>query len=89
MARELTTLIERSCRPGIFVSDDGTELTSNVILKWCSEHKIEQHHIAKGKPMPNGFVDSFNGRMRDGLLNETLFCNLAHARDVIVNWFTY
>jgi len=65
------------------VSDNGTELTSNAILLWCSEHKVEWHYIAPDKPMQNGFVESFNGRMRDELLNETMFRNLAHARVMI------
>jgi transposase InsO family protein len=64
VARELTTLIERRGRPGMIVSDNGTELTSNAILRWCAEHKIEWHYIAPGKPMQNGFIESFNGRMR-------------------------
>ncbi len=38
--------------------------------------------------MQNGFVESFNGRMRDEFLNETLFRNLAHARDLIAAWVT-
>ncbi len=64
VARELTALIERRGKPGMIVSDNGTELTSNAILRWCSEHRIEWHYIAPGKPMQNGFVESFNGRMR-------------------------
>ena len=88
MARELTALIERRGKPGMIVSDNGTELTSNAILKWCAETKIEWHYIAPGKPMQNGFVESFNGRMRDEFLNETLFRNLAHARDLIAAWVT-
>ncbi|PQV52793.1 transposase InsO family protein, partial [Defluviimonas denitrificans] len=51
VARELTTLIERRGKPGMIVSDNGTELTSNAILRWCSEHRIEWHYIAPGKPM--------------------------------------
>ena len=51
MARELTALIERRGKPGMIVSDNGTELTSNAILKWCAEHKVEWHYIALGKPM--------------------------------------
>ncbi|MBN7787751.1 IS3 family transposase [Ponticoccus gilvus] len=86
VARELTALIERRGKPGMIVSDNGTELTSNAILRWCSEHRIEWHYIAPGKPMQNGFVESFNGRMRDELLNETMFRNLAHARVVIAAW---
>ena len=70
----------------MIVSDNGTELTSNAILRWCSERRIEWHYIAPGKPMQNGFGESFNGRMRDELLNETMFCNLADARVVITAW---
>ncbi|NVO29556.1 IS3 family transposase, partial [Donghicola sp. C2-DW-16] len=86
VARELTTLIERRGKPGMIVSDNGTELTSNAILRWCAENQIEWHYIAPGKPMQNGFVESFNGRMRDELLNETMFRNLAHTRTVIAAW---
>jgi putative transposase len=88
VAREPTALIERRGRPGMIVSDNGTELTSNAILRWCAEHKIEWHYIAPGKPMQNGFIESFNGPMRDEFLNETLFRNLAHARDLISAWVT-
>ncbi|WP_143514690.1 IS3 family transposase [Primorskyibacter flagellatus] len=86
VARELATLIERRGRPGMIVSDNGTELTSNAILTFATERKIEWHYIAPGKPMQNGFVESFNGRMRDELLNETMFRNMAHARAVIRAW---
>lgn len=88
VARELTALIERRGKPGMIVSDNGTELTWNAILKWCAEAKVEWHYIAPGKPMQNGFVESFNGRMRDEFLNETLFRNLAHARNLIAEWVT-
>ena len=86
VARELTSLIDRRGKPGMIVSDNGTELTSNAILRWCSENYIEWHYIAPGKPMQNGFVESINGRMRDELLNETMFRNLAHTRAVIAAW---
>ncbi len=83
LARELTALIDRRGPHGKIVSDKGAELTSNAILKWCAEHKIEWHYIAPVKPMQNGFVESFNGRMRHAFLNETPLRNLAHARDPI------
>lgn len=86
VARELTALIERHGKPGMIVSDNGTEPTSNATLNFAAEHRIEWHYIAPGKPMQNGFVESFNGRMRDELLNETMFRNLAHARVVITAW---
>ena len=64
----------------MIVSDHGTEFTSNAMLGWTSEHQIAWHFIAPGKPMQNGICESFNGRMRDELLNETLFFGLDHAR---------
>ncbi|WP_245413010.1 integrase core domain-containing protein, partial [Allosediminivita pacifica] len=64
----------------------GTELTSNAILKWQEERQVEWHYIAPGKPMQNGFVESFNGRLRDECLNEHLFANLRHARGLIEAW---
>lgn len=86
VVRELTALIERRGKPGMIVSDNGTELTSNAILTFATGRKIKWHYIAPGKPMQNGFVESFNGRMRDELLNETMFRNMAHARAVIQAW---
>ena len=43
-------------------------------------------YIAPGKPQQNAFIESFNGRLRDELLNETLFSSLAHARAVLAEW---
>jgi putative transposase len=86
VARELSTLIRRRGAPGMIVSDHGTEFTSNAILTWTSESKVEWHYIAPGKPMQNGFCESFNGRMRDELLNETLFFGLDHAREKVSAW---
>jgi transposase InsO family protein len=86
VARELTALIERRGRPGMIVSDNGTEFTSNAVLAWAQDNRIVWHFIAPGKPMQNGFCESFNGRMRDELLNESLFLGLDHARTKIAAW---
>ena len=86
VARELTALIARRGKPGMIVSDHGTEFTSNAILAWSKDHKVEWHYIAPGKPMQNGYIESFNGRMRDELLNESLFFGLDHARSAILDW---
>jgi len=53
------------------------------MLKWQEDHRVEWHYIAPGKPMQNGFVESFNGRLRDECLNEYLFPTLRHARHLI------
>ncbi|MDB2694745.1 IS3 family transposase [Erythrobacter sp.] len=86
VARELTSLIGMRGKPHTVVSDNGTELTSSAILRWSQERRVEWHYIAPGKPMQNGFVESFNGRLRDECLNETLFTSLAHARFVLAAW---
>ena len=86
VVRELVDLVAERGRPGMIVSDNGTELTSNAVLVWSGEAKVEWHYIAPGRPMQNGYVESFNGRMRDELLNETLFLSLAHARAVVRAW---
>jgi putative transposase len=86
VARELDNIVRQRGRPGTIVSDNGTELTSNAILKWSDETGVGWHYIAPGKPQQNGFVESFNGRLRDELLNETLFRSLPHARAVLEAW---
>jgi putative transposase len=86
VARELDDIIRQSGRPKTIVSDNGTELTSNAILGWADETGVGWHYIAPGKPQQNGFIESFNGRLRDELLNETLFRSLPHARAVLEAW---
>jgi transposase InsO family protein len=86
VARELSGIVSDRGKPGMIVSDNGTELTSNAILAWSTEMGIEWHYIMPGKPMQNGYIESFNGRMRDELLNESLFLGLADARAAIAAW---
>jgi len=86
VARELDRLLGERGKPKTIVSDNGTELTSNAILRWADDHKVAWHYIAPGKPMQNAFAESFIGRLRDELLNETLFRSLAHARAVLAAW---
>ncbi len=86
VARELDAVIAGRGRPPLCVSDNGTELTSMAILRWSQETGVDWHYIAPGKPTQNAFVESFNGRLRDELLNETLFTSLAHARAALDVW---
>ncbi len=86
VARELTALIARRGKPGLIVSDHGTEFTSNAMLAWSEETGVPWHFIAPGKPMQNGICEAFNSKMRDELLNETLFFGLDHARNAIAAW---
>ena len=86
VARELDLLIATRGKPGTIISDNGTELTSNAILAWTADSQVGWHYIAPGKPMQNAFVESFNGRLRDEFLNETLFTSLIQARFALEDW---
>lgn len=86
VARELDRIVTGRARPMAIVSDNGTELTSNAMLRWADERRVAWHYIAPGKPTQNAFIESFNGRLRDELLNETLFRSLLHARAMLEAW---
>lgn len=86
VVRELDAVIAGRGRPLTVVSDNGTEFTSMAILRWSQDRQIDWHYIAPGKPMQNGFIESFNGSFRDECLNETLFSSLAEARTRIADW---
>jgi putative transposase len=87
VGRELDiAIMERMAKPITVVSDNGTELTSMAILKWPKDRKVDWHYTTPGKPTQNAFVESFNGRLRDECLNETLFTAMAQVRAVLAEW---
>lgn len=86
VARELDRLIAAHGKPGTIGSDNGTELTSNAILTWTADSQVDWHYIDPGKPVQNAFIESFNGRLRDEFLNETLFTSLPQARAALEEW---
>ncbi len=86
VTRELDRIIADRGRPGTIVSDNGTEFTSMAILRWVQDTGIDWHYIAPGKPTQNAFIESFNGKLRDECLNETLFSSLAEARETLEAW---
>jgi transposase InsO family protein len=81
VARELTAPIERRGKPGQW---DRVHLERHARLGAGQPDRLAFHRA--GKPMQNGFCESFNGRMRDELLKESLFLGLDHARDTIACW---
>jgi len=86
VARELYAIVAVRGKPLAVVSDNGTELTSVSILRWSQERQVEWPYIAPGKPTQNAFVESFDGRLRDECLNETLFTSMTQARTVLAAW---
>ena len=86
VARELDAIIAVRGKPHCIVSDNGSELTSTAMLRWQQDTGVAWHYIQPGKPIQNAFVESFNGRLRDELLNETVFRSLGHARSMLAEW---
>jgi putative transposase len=73
VARDLDAFAARRGYPCMVVSDNGTDLSAITMLRWQQDCAVEWHYIVPGKPMQNGFVKSFNGRLRNDCLNEHLF----------------
>ncbi|WP_372993996.1 IS3 family transposase, partial [Sulfitobacter sp.] len=86
VARELDALVRIYGKPASNVSDNGTEFTSRAILKWANENDVKWHYIDPGKPQQNAFIESFNGSLRDELLNEEWFDSLDDARRKLALW---
>jgi putative transposase len=86
VTRELDQAFAERGMPRKIVSDNGTEFTSMAILKWVQDNGLDWHYIQPGKPTQNAFIESFNGKLRDECLNETLFASLSDAREELANW---
>jgi putative transposase len=86
VTRELDAIIACRGLPMSCVSDNGAELTSSAVLEWCQTSGVAWQYIAPGKPQQNALIESFNGRLRNECLNETLFTSLRHARQVLEAW---
>lgn len=89
MVRWLDEIIARRGRPRTLVLDNGPEMTSKAMFFWSHKRGVKLHFIQPGKPTQNAFVESFNGRFRDGCLNQHWFKDLADARRIIRNWQTH
>ena len=67
-------------------SDNGPEFIAKTVRRWLDRAAVKTLFIAKGSPWENGYVESFNGKLRDELLNRELFLSLAEARYVLDEW---
>jgi len=72
--------------PATIRTNQGPEFTGRALDQWAFEHGVEWRLIQPGKPTQNGFVESFNGRFRDGCLNEHGFSDILHAWKIINDW---
>jgi putative transposase len=72
--------------PERIVIDHGTEFTSKALDQWAYEHNLKLHFITPGRPMENGYIESFHGKFREECLNEHWFLTLDDARETIEDW---
>ena len=86
VARELDRVIAERGMPKTIVSDNRTEFTSMTIIKWVQDIGIDWHYIAPRTPQQNGFIENFNGKLRDECLNETLFGTMDDVRETVEEW---
>ena len=66
--------------------DNDSEFTSNMMSAWAYGHKVENIFIDPGKPMQNGYIESFNGKLRSECLDQHWFQNLSEARELVGAW---
>lgn len=83
VARVLGQISELRGQPKSLLTDNGPEFAGLALDRWTHEHQVEHRFIAPGKPAQNGYIESFNGKLRDECLNEHEFINLPHAQELL------
>jgi len=86
----VTRLLDRAAifrgYPAAVRTDNGPEFTCRAFIAWAQSHGVRHILIQPGRPMQNGYIESFNGKFRDECLNEHWFQTLPQARSEIANW---
>jgi putative transposase len=86
VVRVLERLCEEHGMPERIMMDNGPEFTGKALDEWAYTQKVGLEFIRPGKPMENGYVESFNGKFRDECLNSHWFVSLQDARRIIEEW---
>lgn len=82
----LQRLVEQRGQPITITTDNGPEFICRAFHRWAQASGVTLNHIQPGKPTQNAFIESFNGRLRDELLNEEVFESLADVRQALGRW---
>ena len=82
----LADLFVRHGPPEYLRSDNGPEFTAKLVRRWLGRVGVETLFIEPGSPWENGYNESFNGKLRDELLNGEIFCSLAQAAVLVEQW---
>lgn len=86
VARTMDQVIELHGKPKALLTDNGSEFTSKALDEWAYRNDVKLQFIEPGKPTQNGFIESFNGTLRNECLNENWFANLQEAKKTIETW---
>jgi putative transposase len=76
----------RQAAPQSITVDNGSEFSGRVVEAWAMAHGVQLNFIRPGRPVENGFIESFNGRLRDECLNVSWFTSVADARRKLSQW---
>ena len=82
----LTDLFTRHGSPRFIRSDNGSEFTAKAVRQWLGRLQVGTLYIEPGSPWENGYIESFNGKLRDELLNGEIFDTLLEAKVLIERW---
>lgn len=82
----LADLFIRRGTPVYIRSDNGSEFTAKIVLDWLKAVNVKTLFISPGSPWENGYIESFNGKLRDELLNIEIFDTLMEAKVLIDRW---
>jgi putative transposase len=83
VTRVLDCVAELRGRPASLITDNGPEFAGLALERWAHDRQVQHRFITPGKPSQNGYIESFNGKLRDECLNENEFISLQHARELI------
>jgi len=86
VVERLTDLFVRRGTPQYIRSDNGSEFTATPVREWLAKVGVKTLYIERGSPWENGYVESFNGRLRDELLNGAVFDTVLEATVLIERW---
>jgi putative transposase len=82
----LAELFVQRGTPVYLRSDNGSELTAKAVREWLDRVHVQTLYIEPGSPWENGYVESFNGKLRDELLNREIFYTLTEAKVLVEGW---
>ena len=86
VAQALSEIVAERGAPVSITVDNGTEFQSKAMDVWAYQHGVQLDFIRPGRPTENGYIESFNGRLRDECLNVQVFFTVADARDKLEQW---